>query len=565
MIKFLRNSHWCQLALLVILVLGMVTALDAKTIESVIPSDSFLYLKLQNLEECRHAIETSDNWKTAADIITASPKWSHVSQFIQTLPLFLGSDIQGFIETYLGDKIAITVSPGSEGLLIGVVVEDEIKTRQVEQLIAKIVQTLASTKGNHVQLDESEYKNIKYRTAQINEQKFEYGIVDGTLLLVGITPGSFEKMVDVYKRKEKSIIANPEYQSADEEFGEGEVFAFINVEEARPFMNAILPSTLSKGLENFRTLVLSWEVLQKGGSQHVYGRLKTDSPRSPIQPGQEKEMLPTTQALSGKEGFFLTATSSTANTIWQMIGSDSADDDSGAIRTEPSVSEGLSGLLMPPQMDLREAIAGEIAISGNFSSFRLLQHNTLGINLDFPDGVVEFGFPAVDFGVIFNPDSPEKWEVFLTTLLENLTIHSRHQFDYKGFTFNTVSIPGTIYYGNVNELFVLCFSEGHLKSVVDNVLTGNGTFPFAKRFEGSAGHITFLAEVNLDDYLSLIATEEEWELFPKKIGDLQVSVREWEEAAWMDIKISPERRGIDAVALLAPAILLEILEIPFPQ
>lgn len=563
MIKFLRNPHWCQLALLMILVLGMVTAPDAKTIESVIPSDSLLYLKLQNLEECRQAIETSDNWKTTADIITASPKWSHVSQFIQTFSILLGSDLQGFIETYLGDKIAITVSPGAEGLLIGVVMEDEIKTRQVGQIIAKIVQTLASTKGNHVHLDESEYKNIKYRTAQINEQKFEYGIVDGTLLLVGITPGSFKKMVDVYKRKEKSIIANPEYQSADAEFGKNEVFTFINVEEARPFMKAILPSTLSKGLEDFRTLVLSWEVLQKGGSQHVYGRLKTDSSRAAIQPG--KEMLPTTQALSGEEGFFLTATSSTANTIWQMMGSDSADDDSGATGTEPSVSEGLSGLLMPPQMDLRESVAGEIAISGNFSAFRLLQQNTLSINLDFPDGVVEFGFPAVDFGVIFNPDSPEKWQVFLTTLLENLTIHSRHQFDYKGFTFNAVSIPGTLYYGNVNELFVLCFSEGRLKSVVDNVLTGNRTLPFAKRFEGSAGRITFLAEVNLDDYLSLIATEEEWELFPKKIGDLQVSVREWEEATWMDIKISPERRGIDAVALLAPAILLEVLEIPFPE
>ena len=214
MIKFLRNPHWCRLALLVILVLGMVTALDAKTVESVIPSDSFLYLKLQNLEECRQAIETSDNWKTAADIITASPKWSHMSQFIQTLSIFLGSDLQGFIETYLGDKIAITVSPGSEGLLIGIVMEDEIKTRRVGQLIAKMVQTLTSTEGNHVQLDESEYKNIKYRTAQINEQKFEYGVVDGTLLLVGITPGSFEKMVDVYKKKEKSIITNPEYQCA---------------------------------------------------------------------------------------------------------------------------------------------------------------------------------------------------------------------------------------------------------------------------------------------------------------------------------------------------------------
>jgi len=147
----------------------------------------------------------------------------------------------------------------------------------------------------------------------------------------------------------------------------------------------------------------------------------------------------------------------------------------------------------------------------------------------------------------------------------SLTIDSHSQFDYKGITFNAVSIPGTLFYGNVNQLFVLAFSEKHAKSIVDNVLTGKGKPFFKRRLEQLPARPAFLLQVSLDEYLALIATEEEAAMFSKKIDVLQASLVVQEREAWLEMKISPEEKAIDAAALLAPAIFLEVFEIPFAQ
>ena len=461
MIKRIRTRFLPHLWLVVILTAVFGSTTQARTIESVIPGDSFVYLKLQNLKECREAIEHSENWKEAAGIISAAPQWQPMNQFMQMLPMFTGTDIQGLIETFLGSQIAVTVSPGAEGLMVGIVIENRGTRQQAEQILFQLIGTLSGMAGNPVQPEEGDYQGITYHTAQLNTLQLTYGSINETLLLVGITPGSFEKMVDTYKAEENAITENTAYRAATDKFGKSEVFAFMNVEIGSPYLKAILPSVVGAQLDAFQTLTYSWELLQPGGTQQLSGTLKNDTQGTLISLFQESPKMQAIQGLSGGEEFFFTASPSSSQILWQTIlGS----------KNDTTLSNGnLISFLIPDQTDLLETVTGELVISADLS---LLEQEDPKFVTQSTNGEIssfKAEFREVDLGVIFNPASPAKWQTLFNSLLEKLSIEPPQQFDYKGRTFNTASIPGTLYYGNVNKLFVLAFSKEKYQSIVDTL------------------------------------------------------------------------------------------------
>ena len=284
----------------------LISTAQARTIESVIPRDSLVYLKLQNLKECREAIESSENWKEAAGIISAAPQWQPMHQFMQMLPMFTGTDIQGLLETFLGGQIAVTVSPGAEGLMVGIVIENRDTRQQAEHILFQLIGTLSGMAGNPVQPEEGAYQGITYHTVQLNTLQLTYGGIDETFLLVGITPGSFEKMIDTYKAEENAITESTTYRVAADKFGKNEVFAFVNVEIGSPYLKAILPPLVGAQLDAFQTLTYSWELLQPGGTQQLSGTLKNDAHGTLISLFQEPSKMQAIQGLSDGEEFFLT-------------------------------------------------------------------------------------------------------------------------------------------------------------------------------------------------------------------------------------------------------------------
>ena len=429
----------------------LISTAQARTIESVIPIDSLVYLKLQNLKECREAIENSENWKEAADIISATPQWQPMNQFMQMLPMFTGTDIQSLIKTFLGGQIAVTVSPGAQGLMVGIVIENRGTLQQAEQILFQLIGTLSGMAENPVQPEAGDYQGITYHTAQLNTLQLTYGCINETLLLVGITPGSFEKMVDTYKAEKSAITESTAYRTATDKFGKSEVFAFMNVEIGSPYLKAILPSVVSAQLNAFQTLTYSWELLQPGGTQQLSGTLKNDAQGTLISLFQEPSKMQAIQGLSGGEEFFLTASPSSSQILWQTIlGSEN----------DTTVNNGnLINFLIPDQTDLLETVTGELVISADLS---LLEQEEPKFVIQSTNGEIsdfKAEFPEMDLGVIFNPASSAKWQTLFNGLLEKLSTEPPQQFDYKGSTFNTASIPGTLYYGNVNKLFVLAFSK----------------------------------------------------------------------------------------------------------
>lgn len=561
MIKITRPDSLSYRWLIAMFTVMLVPTTYAQTIETVIPVDSILYLKFQNLQECREAIENSENWKEAAGIISAAPQWQDIHQLMQALPMFTGTDIQGLIDTFLGGQIAVTVSPGTAGLMVGIAIENRRvganpPLQKAEQILSQVVATLSGMAGNPVQPEIKDYQGIKYHTAQLNTIELTYGRIDETLLLVGITPGSFEKMVDTYKSEGSAITENTAYRPVADKFGKREVFAFVNVETGSPYLKAILPPLVGTQLDAFQTLVYSWDLLQPGGSQQLFGTLKHDAQGTLISLFQEPSKMKAIQGLSGDEELFLMVAPSTSQTLWQMI--------LGSERDTPATDGSLSSFLIPDQTDLLGAVTGEFVTTADSSVTNFVPKLIVGSTA----GKIEsfkVEFPETNLGLIFHPDSPMKWQTLFNGLLEKLSTEPPQQFDYKGMTFNTAAISGTLYYGNVNELFVIALSEKQYKSIVDNLLTGNPTPIFKKRLERLSANPACLFQLNIEKFSPLVETEglpwwrPEVIGFTQKVGVLFAALAATEDTASLELTFSPEEKPIDAIARLTPIFVVALL------
>lgn len=552
MIKRIPTRSLSYLWFIAIFTVMLVSVTHAQTIETVIPADSILYFKLQNLQECREAIGSSENWKKAAGIISAASQWQDIQQLMQALPMFTGTDIQGLIETFLGSQIAVTVSPGEAGLMVGIVIENSGNQRQAaEQILSQVVATLSGMAGNPVQPQAGNYQGITYHTAQLNTMELTYGRVDETLLLIGITPGSFEKMVDTYKTEGRAITENTAYRPVADKFGKSEVFAFVDVETGSPYLKAILPPSVGAQLDAFETLVYRWDLMKPGGSQQLYGTLQKGAQGTLISLFQEPSKMQAIQGLSGNEEIFLTVAPSSSQTLWQMI--------LGPERNTINTTKSLKSFLIPNQTDLLGAVTGELVISADSSFANFVP--TLNIKLkDEKIESVKVEFPETNLGLILHPDSAVKWRTFFNDLLEKLSTEPPQQFDYKGKTLHTASISGPLYYGSVNELFVIALSEKQYKSIVDNLLTGNPTPVFKKRLEGLPANPACLFQLNIEKFLPLVETEglpwwkPEVIAFTQKVEILFASLAVGADVASLELTLSPEEKPIDAIARLAPIL-----------
>ncbi|MDD9974363.1 MAG: hypothetical protein OXU27_10170 [Candidatus Poribacteria bacterium] len=546
-----------RLWILAIFTIVLGSGVQAQTIETVIPADSFLYLKLQNLADCRGVMETSDSWKTASDIITDSHKWLPVHQLMQTLPTFAGTDMQGIFKTFLGDKIALTLSPGAEGVMIGLVIQNAGKTQEAEQTLSKFISTLAGM-GNKVSYSEGDYRNTHYHTVQINEQQFSYGSVSD-FFLIGSPLDSFKKMVDVYETQEASIANNTTYLSVVETYRNSEFFAFVDVTTAAPYLKLLLPPIVARELEAFKTVSYSWKLLREGGGLRMFGQLKGGTEASLIPRLKTAARLQTTQGLSGTEDFFVALAPSMAPIFWQVFLAD--------------FSSELRSFLFPSAIDWQAALAGELTVSIDFSSvFTNLRKNSQQLRyiVDKPDGThiesVNIDFPPENIGILLRPDAPEELQTVFNGFLEKTSFPARRQqVDYKGITMNIDSIPGTLYYGNINDFFLIAFSEKQFKTMVDNLLDKTHTSDLPERLALIAAPPAGVIHFNLGSFARAMVIATPWMTQEaaapvRQIGAHLMSLVVQEETAWLDIAHAPDETGIEVVAKLAPSLFLFITE-----
>ena len=541
-----RHHRGFRFGLAVLFTLAMIVTSHAKTIEDVIPADSFLYLKIQHLAACREAVENSENWKEAAEFIAATPNWQPMNQVLQMLPMFTGTDVSGLLDIFLGDQLALTVSAGAEGLLIALVLQNAGKTPAAEQTLTMLTQTLSSM-GNEVNVEEHTYQDITYHTVAVSGQQFTYGSLDSDLFLVGLTPASFKKIVDVYHAEQASIATNAAYRSVVEKAGAREVFAFVDVTVGSPYLQLLLPPIVSRELVAFHTVGYTLDLLRPGGGHRLYGQLNTDGKETLIPRLQAAKAMQTTRGLSGTEELFLALSPSSTSLLWQAL-----------LGGQAAASE-VYNFLFPPTAALQAALAGELTVAVNISSLAPHFSELFRVKRNVKAGAIEsvsVDFPEINVGFIFTPEAPEKWQAVFNRFLEKITVHSREQRDYQGSRFTAVSLPGTLYYGSVNlhhrDFFLLACSEQQFQTMVANLL-GETEGDLQERLAAfgvpTAGHL----HLNLGTFLGLITGEKQR---TEEIGALLATLVVKAESAWVDIAHAQDETASEAMAKLAPFLFL---------
>ncbi len=141
----------------------------------------------------------------------------------------------------------------------------------------------------------------------------------------------------------------------------------------------------------------------------------------------------------------------------------------------------------------------------------------------------------------------------------------RQQADYKGITMNTDSIPGHLYYGNINDFFLLTFSQQQFQKMVDQVL--NETHTDTEDWQAQLGLIdaqpTTLLQIKIGPFVEAIAAATPWLTeqaagTTRHIGTHRVSLSLQESTVSLDIAHARNEKGIEVVGQLAPTLFLSI-------
>lgn len=544
-----RHHRGFRFGLVVLFTLAMTVTSHAKTIEDVIPADSFLYLKIQHLAACREAVENSDNWKAAAEFIAASPNWAPMNQLLQMLPIFTGKEMSGLIDTFLGDRVALTVSAGEEGLLVGLVVQNAGKAAAAEKTLTTLTQTLSSM-GNEVNVAEATYQDITYHTVAVSGQQFTYGSLDTDLFLVGLTPASFKKVVDVSRAEQASIATNAAYRSVVEMAGQNELFAFVDMTVGGPYLQLLLPPIIGSELTGFRTLGYTLDLLRSGGGHRLYGQLNPDGKETLISRFQEPTAMQTTRGLSGTEEFFFALPTQSASLFWQAVLG-------GQAPTEVRL------FLFPPTAALQAALAGELTCTIDVTNFGA--HSTLyKVNTDTTNGVLDsvgIDFEELNVGFLFVPDAPEKWQEVFQGILEKCAVQPRRQVDYKGVTCNIVEIPGALHYGTVDDIFLLAFSEKQFQTLVDSLLAAPASGGLQQRLAANAVPPAACLQLDFGALIRATAQNNSW--MPAEVvastgqmAPLFASLIVQKETASLNLVHAPDETASEAMAKLVPFLFL---------
>ncbi len=482
----------------------MISHAHAAKVEEFIPNDSILYFTLRDLDEVWTAVEKSENWKAVGATPALKGQIDGINQAINMLQLMVGTDLQSMVEM-LGHQIAYTVFPGSETPMIGLIVHTSGAIREVERIVNGLAQMAGSSEGNRVVPNAGKYQKIEYSTAQLGNLSLTYAFVDD-LFVVGLNPGSFEGLIDTYRKQRMSITSNEPFRKLYQKFTEGQVFGFVDLDRAIPLLTAKMDAAKRRefnvlGLDSLQTLGYSLDVLNVGGSHQLYAQIKPDR-RSGLLGAllQEGQPLQSIQALSGDEDLFISIAPSGADAIWRVIETiATAADDSGGFYNGIAQIEALLNLNI--KNDVLGALTGEIAVWGQF---------TKGMS-GKPKSPMDLLY-EIDAAIVAGLKNPSKWKTFLDSI-QNLVNIPIQQYQYKGTTLHRVSLPPetptlTVSYGYVKNLFLVSFSDKRFESVVDNASAGRAVSPFQKRFKQLPANPTLLLQLKLDKLLPVIMGSE---------------------------------------------------------
>ena len=434
----------------VALLLLTVSFVDAAAVEDFVPQACIFYAKLQNIDEVYSEIETSEDWEKALGILTTTPNWQETQEALAMLQVTIGTDLLGIVET-VGYRTALAVWKDElNSLQIGIVIHSGGNLARLQQL-TKIVEGLMGMDSNNIlHLDAGVYQRVPYNAMERFDLVIKYGFVD-EFLVIGANEGSFEKLMDTYRTDMPSIET-----STLKRIGSGEVVVLVNVPDALSIPIG-LDESLQKRLSIFQFVFGRLNLLEIGPFLQVAAQFNPDLPENEIGMFlKEGQSLKTLNALSDKDDLFVAVAPGIAENLWEFV----------PIDADPDAISFFEGLLNLNLEDIIVGLTSELALS--IPDFRLFDLEALsGFRFEF-DGAIALDAGDMETGgcLIFNPSNRIKWDQISNSLSE-LQNASVSQTEYKGVTVSAIS--STIYHTEVDELFLIGFSEEQVYTVIDQI------------------------------------------------------------------------------------------------
>lgn len=447
--------------LVIVALLGITFSANAAKIQDFIPQESALYLQARDLDEVYTELELSESWKKVQTLLlTAAPE---AQQGFTMGMALLGTNLRGLIKT-VGYRTGLAVWQNeARETQIGLIVHSGGNIGELQRLTKILIGMMGMNQGT-LMPEGGIYRKVSYSTLETPEHFINYGFVD-EFLIAGIGKGSFEKLIDTFRKHEPSIAKNSGFATGTKKLGAGEVTAFLNVQKALPLLKDLSNSDRTQ-LALFEHAYARLNLLDSGKCLQVYTQF---TPPNPLDKGiamflKEGTQLHTLKALSGEEELFVAVAPSYAEAVWELVRAEIANNATGDAYAAISFFEGLLNLNL--EADVMAGLTGELALSVlDFTRFdpEALRY----ISIEFENSLeIDFGDVETQGGLIFSPSNPAKLNLIGNSIL-NATSAAVSQMDYRG---TTVSGFGeNAYHCKSDGLFLLSFSEEQIYALIDAV------------------------------------------------------------------------------------------------
>lgn len=437
-------------------------SVHAAAVEDFIPKDIILYLKLQDIDEVYGEIELSENWEKVLTLLPDVPDWQELQQGLAMLQGMLGTSPLGVIET-VGYRTALAVWLDDAGEpQIGGVIHSGGNLDRLQQFTKIVEGLLGMASENTLRLDAGVYQRVRYNALERFDSITKYGFV-GDFLVIGAGEGSFEKLMDTYSKDSSSIQQNQEFAEALKKTGSGEAIVFANVPPILPVIG--LAEWERRNLVTFQSVFGRLNLLEIGSFLQVAAQFTPNPPDNEIGMFlKEGAKLETLNAVSGEEDMFVALAPGVLEGVWELALTEIGTDTTGGTDEAISFLEGILNLNL--EEDIMTGLTGELALSVSDLT-RFDPEAMSGIRVEV-DGAfaIDAGDVETNGGIIFKPSSRRKWTQ-VGNSLSNLQNASVSQTEYKGTTVS--GFASNIYYGEIDELFLLGFSEDQVCTLIDGI------------------------------------------------------------------------------------------------
>ena len=537
-----------QTTLFIFFLVGISFSANAAKVKDFIPGDSFVYLQLQHIDEVYAEIEMSENW---AKVLSLLPNTSsEVAEMNQGMTMGLGlfgTNLSGLLGT-IGYQTGFAMwENGAGDIQAGIIVHSGGNLGELQRF-AKIATGMMGMSEGTLKPDAGKYRKVQYSILELPQQPITYGFVS-EFLVVGIGAGSFETLIDTYKKRSLSLGKNKEFAKAYKKLGSGQVVGYVNVQQALPRIRE-LSGAERRQLAAFETLFVQLNVLEVGPALEIHAHLNPSLSENEI--GlflKEGARLRTLNGLSGNEDLFVAAAPVVLEGIWHIVRTELDEKGTGETYAFISFLEGMLNLNL--EEDVIAGLTGEIALAvSDLTQFDPSALDSLDISFD---GAFEMDAAGVEThgGLIFNSRNQPKWNQ-LGNSFSNLQNASVSQTEYKGTAVSTFA--SNIYYGNTDGLFCLSFSEEQMHAIVDGIKEKEEP-SYLKQVPKTPTAVVLMNLARVLESMNGVPPADMLLATSKEISPLLAWVSVRENEAVLEATLSEKETPLEVLAKLAPFIV----------